>query len=112
MFDLFKRLRHLENALCVLDLENAQRKVEIESLREALDDARTERNEFKDLLFKNVGLKREQGLSISESTPVIHRRTGINRVITDLEARSREKYWVEKEKKADEILNSESTDVK
>lgn len=111
MFDLFKRLRHLENAVQHLDLKVSEYRVELDAMKDALDDARAERNEFKDLLFKNAGLKHEQVLTIQEPSPVIHRRTGINRVINDLEAKSREKYWEEKEKEAEKILNKEVKDV-
>ena len=95
----FKRFFNLEKRL-------DEFRVELDALKDVLNDVRAERDEFKQLLFQRVGLINEENRSI-DSTKVAIQRTPVSRALKNLEVLSREKAWEEKAKKAEQLLNGD-----
>lgn len=110
MLSFFKSFRELEFALRALDLKIAEQRVELDALKDALDDARKEKEEFKQLLFRRVGLIEPENSNSGtlEFKPIV--RQPVQKVLKDLEARDR--AWAKKAEEAAKVLQAEESNDK
>jgi hypothetical protein len=101
MFNFFRRLLELE-------MQFRELRVEVDSLKDALDDTRAERDEFKKILFEKSGLVRPEYEPRKVSTP-IQGRQPVHKALQVLEQKDREAHWAKKAEEADKILGKEDS---
>ena len=103
MFKFIRKFFEYEVAL-------AEFRIELDALKDTLDDARAERDEFKQILFKRFGLISEESHVERSSPQPIIRRNSAARVLQDLALKDREAAWAQKAAEADKVLKGETSD--
>lgn len=100
MFRFFRRFVEFEVKL-------GEIRVEVDALKDSLDESRAERDEFKQILFRKFGLIESEN-SPREFPAAISRRQPVHKLLHTLEQADKEKYWADKAKEADEKLKGDN----
>jgi hypothetical protein len=103
MFKFIRKFFEFENRL-------NEFRIELDVLKDVLDDIRKERDEFKQIIFRKFGLVETESIPRENIAP-IQRRPPVHRVLHDLTVKDREEYWNREAERAEKALKEKESEL-